>query len=199
MVTAAEALLSEDLEIIKRFKRSSRIQIKCNLNILENALANRNEGKFIFEKISSNLIKNHKEKLQNSYYLIQKLQDRYIEIRPEGLDENKENRLVSEDIEFIKMVSSEVQPVFDDIDRYEVDLVRFNERNELIHNEKHVRVRVLESKKEFHLIHDTIKTEIDSIESKTGDMKKEFLQTIPVDSFCNDLSAALAEVNIACS
>ena len=46
MVTAAEALLSEDLEIIKRFKHSCRIQIKCNLNILENALANRNEGKF---------------------------------------------------------------------------------------------------------------------------------------------------------
>ena len=166
MVTASEALLSDDPEIIKRFKRSSKLQILCNVNILQNALSNKTEEGFVFGKINSQLIRAHKTKLEDNFKLIQDLHKRYIEACVNNLDAVEENKLLQDEIKFLEDINSKVFTVLEEISQYEDDLVSLNEIKELIKNEKETRCTVQRAKKEFNLIYEKIKTEISDIDTK---------------------------------
>ena len=93
MVTATEALLSSDPKIVKRLRGSISTQLSCDKNILEKALSQKINGNFDFEKISPQLVKTQKGKLQNHFELVQKLHDKYIEVREEGLNDEEEQSL----------------------------------------------------------------------------------------------------------
>ena len=102
MVTVTEALTSEDPKVVKRLRGSCSTQISCNLNILEKALSQRINNDYDYGKISPQLIRTHKAKLQNHFDLVQKLHDKFIELREEGSDEKEEEQLLKEDISYIQ-------------------------------------------------------------------------------------------------
>ena len=122
MVTATEALSSSDPKIVKRLRGSICTQLSCDINILEKALSHKINNSFDFGKISPQLVKTQKAKLQNHFDLVQKLHEKYIEVREEGLNDDEEKCLVKEDIDYIEQLTSKVYPVLEAIEDFEENL-----------------------------------------------------------------------------
>ena len=136
MVTAEEALKSDDPIVVKRLRSSISAQITCDLNILEKELSKKRGEAFNFEKISPQLVKTQKKKLVAHFELIQRLHDRFMEVRDEGLNEETEASLVESDVEFMTGITSKVCPVLDSIDSYEEGLIIMSKHKSLCRNEK---------------------------------------------------------------
>ena len=90
MVTADEALKSDDPKEVKRLRGSISTQISCDINLLQKELSKKVEKGFDYGRISPQLIKTQKKKLLGHFELIQKLHERFIQVREEGLDEETE-------------------------------------------------------------------------------------------------------------
>ena len=116
MVTATEALESSDPKIVKRLRGSISTQLSCDINILEKALSHKVDGSYDFGKISPQLVKTQKVKLKNHFDLVQKLHEKYIEVREEGLNDDEENSLIKDDINYIEQLTSKVYPVLEAIE-----------------------------------------------------------------------------------
>ena len=116
MVTATEALTSPDIKIVKKLRGSIKTQITVDANILEKALAEKTDNKFNFGRISLQLVKSQKTKLQEHFSLIQKLHDHYIELRDEGQNTDEEDNLVQQDTEYMEKITSKVFPLLDEIE-----------------------------------------------------------------------------------
>ena len=118
MVTAEEALKSSDPKEVKRLRGSLSTQISCDTQILQKELSKKVGEQYDYLKISPQLIKIHKKKLLFHYDMIQKLQERYVEVREEGLTEDAEAALVTSDVGYMEDISSRVCPILDSIDQY---------------------------------------------------------------------------------
>ena len=81
MVTAEEALRSDDPNELKRLRGSISTQIACDIKLLQKKHAKKTGHSYHFEKISPQLIKSQRRNLQSHFELIQKLQERFGDIR----------------------------------------------------------------------------------------------------------------------
>lgn len=97
------------------------------------------------------------------YELIQKLQERYVEVRDEGLSHEEESALVELDVGHIEDISSKVCPLLDRIDQYEEGLANLVTCRSLVKTEKDRHEAVKKSKSEFKIMHDKIKNELERI------------------------------------
>ena len=122
MVTAEDALKSEDPKEVKRLRGSISAQISCDINHLQKELSKELENEFDYERISPQLIKTQKKKLLGHFDLIQKLHERFMEVREEGFDEQTEQELAALDMNYSEDITSKFCPVLDCIDRYEEGL-----------------------------------------------------------------------------
>ena len=199
MVTATEALTSPDIKIVKKLRGSIKTQITVDANILEKALAEKTDNKFNFGRISLHLVKSQKTKLQEHFSLIQKLHDHYIELRDEGQNTDEEDNLVQQDTEYMEKITSKVFPLLDEIERYEEGLTNLNTVKTLAKCESETKNSVLKAKAEFKLVHDNIKSELDSLESADAEKKGDITKTFPVESFISDLSTAYKDLREACT
>ena len=111
MVNVDEALVSEDPKVVKRLRGSISTQVTCDINLLKKELSKRQDGKFELDKISHQLIKIQKKKLISHFETIQKLHDRFILIREEGLSDEAEAELADEDAKYMENVTLQVCPI----------------------------------------------------------------------------------------
>ena len=93
MATAEEALKSDDPKVVKRLMRSNSTQLTCDINLLETELTKKKDGKYNLDQINHQIMKIQKKKLHTHLDLIEKLHDRYLAIREEGLDDDEEQLL----------------------------------------------------------------------------------------------------------
>ena len=100
MATAEEALKSNDPKVVKRLRGSISTQLTCDINLLEKELAKKKDGKYDLDQINHQLMKMEKKKLHTHLDLIEKLHDRYLAIREEGLDDDEEQLLKAGDIQY---------------------------------------------------------------------------------------------------
>ena len=80
-------------------------------------------GTFDYEKNSPKLVKRHKKKLLGHFETIQKLHEKFLQVREEGVDVETEQQLIEEDINYTGDITSKVCPVLDTIKRKEEGLV----------------------------------------------------------------------------
>ena len=121
MVTAKEAIKSNDPKEVKRCRSSINTQITCDLILLKKELSKEKNGGFDFEDISQQMITMQKKKLSDHFELIQKLHERYLEVRVEGSTDEEEELLIKEDVSFMENITSKVCPI--------LDLINKNPRN----------------------------------------------------------------------
>lgn len=198
MVTAVEALSSSDPKLVKKLRGSIKAQLSVDVNILEKALAEKTNNKFNFDRISLQLVKSQKLKLQDHFSLVQKLHDHYIELRDEGHNTEEEDQLVIQDVDYMEKITSKVYPLLDEIERFEDSLANLNKVKTLEKSENENRSSVIKAKAEFKLVHDKIKSELDYLEAN-GTRKTELTKTFPVDSFICDLSTAFKDLKRSCT
>ena len=200
MVTAEEALRSDDPNEVKRLRGSISTQIACDIKLLQKELAKKTGNSYDFEKISPQLIKTQRKKLQSHFELIQKLQERFVEIREEGLTAETETALVEADVAYMEDITSRVCPLLDSIDQFEEGLASLTKNKSLLKSGKEKQDAVIKAKQDFKIIHDKIKEELDLIETLTdGDEKNKQIQLIPTESFIRDLSVSYSEVKRTCA
>ena len=195
MVTAEEALKSTDPQEVKRLRSSISGQITCDINILQRELSKKKGDCFDFDKISPQLIKTQKKKLVSHFELVQKLHERFCDVREEGVDEQAESNLVESDTEFMISIMSKVCPLLDIVDQFEEGLTSLSQSKALLKCEGGIQETLTRAKRDFVVVHDNIKGELDKIESVTdNDKKNELIQLLPVESFIKDLSSSFNEV-----
>ena len=200
MVTAEEALKSDDPIVVKRLRSSISAQITCDLNILEKELSKKRGEAFNFEKISPQLVKTQKKKLVAHFELIQRLHDRFMEVRDEGLNEETEASLVESDVEFMTGITSKVCPVLDSIDSYEEGLIIMSKHKSLCRNEKEFQDNVAKVKRDFTVVHDKIEKELLELESlEDGDKKSNLIKLLPTESYIRDQSTCFNDIKRACN
>ena len=105
MVTADEAIKSGQPKDVKRARASISAQITCDINLLKRELAKELNGDFDYEKISPQLIKIQKKKLSDHFELIQKLHEKYLEVREEGVDDEAEQLLMEDNIRYMDNIT----------------------------------------------------------------------------------------------
>ena len=200
MVTAEEALKSSDPSEVKRLRGSISTQISCDVKLLEKELSKKVDKKFNYDQISPQLIKNHKKKLLLHYDLIQKLQEKYVEVRDVGLSDKEEAALVESDVSYMEDISSKVCPLLDEIDSYEEGLANLAICKSLMKTEKERLEAVKKTKSEYQIVHNNIKGELDRIEAyPKGSEKEGLMQLIPTESFIRDLAVSFNEVKKSCN
>ena len=111
--------MSKDPKEVKRARGSISTQITCSVNLLNRELSKKIHDGFDSEKISAQLVKTQKKRLSTHYELMQKLQERYLAVRDEGITDAAESALVEEDILYMEDIVSKVCPIFDMVDLYE--------------------------------------------------------------------------------
>ena len=200
MVTAEDALKSEDPKEVKRLRGSISTQISCDINLLQKELSKKLENGFDYEKISPQLIKTQKKKLLGHFDLIQKLHERFMEVREEGLDEQAEQELIALDMNYSEDITSKVCLVLDTIDRYEEGYSNLIKCKSQLKSEGGIKEAIIKSKHEFNVVHDKIKAELDKIESQDNtEVKDKLIQLIPTESYARDLSISFNEIKKACN
>ena len=128
----------------------------------------RKQATFIIEKISPQLIKSQRKNLQSHFESIQKLQERFGEIREEGLTAESETALVEADVAYMEDITSRVCPLFDSIDQFDEGLASLEKNKSPLKSGKEKLDVIIKAKQDFKIIHDKIKEELDMIKSLTG-------------------------------
>ena len=201
MVNVDEALVSEDPKIVKRLRGSISTQITCDINLLKKELSKRQDGKFELDKISHQLIKIQKKKLTSHFETIQKLHDRFILIREEGLSDEAEAELANEDAKYMENVTLQVCPILDDISLYEESLTDANKIKDLSKTNENVRESCLKAKGDFDVILSKVLQEItliDGLENKS-EIKSNAVRSFPTESLSRNLLTAFNEVKKMCN
>ena len=197
MVTAEEALQSQDPKTVKRLRGSINTQIQCDVNLLEKELQKKQNGNFDLSKISPQLIKIQKKKLLSHFELIQKLHDRFVAIREEGETEDAEAALVQDDMNYMLNITVLVCPILDGVDAYEEALTQFSKIKNMSKDCDSLRQAVEKSNSNFDLVYNKIKTEldkIDAIEATCSESKLEAVKALPVGTFMSNITAVFNEV-----
>lgn len=195
MVTAEEALTSNDPTVVKRLRGSISAQVTSDLNILEKELSKKQGEIFNYEGISPQLIKIQKKKLLSHFDILQKLHERYAQIREEGVDEEVELTLVEADSNYIETITTKVCPILDLIDKYEEGLSHLSKSKVLLKTEGVTQEAVAKAKRDFVFVHDKIKQELERIEAHTDkEEKNNLIQLLPTESFIKDLHTSFNEV-----
>ena len=119
MVSAEEALSSDVPATVKKLRGSIKVQIICDIKLLEKELAKKKDEELDLASISHELMKLQKKKLIGHFDLIQRLHDKYLEIREEGTCTEAEEKLQLEDVNYMEEITSKVCPVLDAIGHYE--------------------------------------------------------------------------------
>ena len=200
MVTAEEALKSCDPKEVKRLRSSISAQVTCDINILQKELNKKQEDKYEYDKISPHLIKTQKKKLVGHFDLLLKLHERFCEVRDEGSDDDGETNLIEADTQFISTITSKVCPLLDSIGQYEEGFNKLAKCKTMLESEVEVRNSVAKAKKDFKVVHDKIKEEINEIElCADEDKQSKLIKMLPTESFLKDLSTSFNGVKKFCS
>ena len=201
MVTAEEALKSSDPKEIKRLRGSISTQITIDINLLAKELAKKTGGSFDLDKMCHQIIKIQKEKLLTHFDLIQKLHERYVERREEGIDEAAEQSLVSEDVQYLEDIVTKIGPILDEIEAYEECQKDANKAKSLAKCDDENKEAVTKAKKEFSVVHEKLKTKVDEIiaTEEGSDKRAELIKLLPVESMIHDLTVALNGVKDSCN
>ena len=152
MVRAEEAINSDDPKTVKRARRSINTQISCELGLLVKELAKETDGDYNYDQISPELIKSQRKKLEAHFDLIQKLHERYLDVREEGINDVEEQSRIKEDINFMADITSKVCPVLDKVNNYEECLVSFLKAKNFVKTSNMIQATVATAKKEFQFI-----------------------------------------------
>ena len=146
MVSATDALTSSDPKLVKKLRGSIKTQLMVDVNILEKALAEKTNNQFNFDKISLQLVKSQRIKLQDHFNLVQKLHDHFIELRDEGHNTEEEDQLVIQDVDYMEKITSKVYPLLDEIERFEDGLANLNKVKILEKSENENKSSVIKAK-----------------------------------------------------
>ena len=176
-----KALLSDDSALVKKIRGFMGSQISCDVNLLGTELSKKTGPLFLLANISPNLIKIQKENLMTHFDAVQKLHNRYIILRSEGTNEETEKILAKKDIEYMEHITLKVCPILDKIEKYEEALSAENKKTSLEQSLVKVRLECIQNKKDFKIVYDMIKSEIDSIEAlqDKSEAKSEIMNTLP--------------------
>ena len=201
MVTAEEALISRDPKEIKRLRGSISTQLTIDINLLEKELSKKTGGSFDLDKMCHQIIKMHKKKLLTHFDLIQKLHERYVELREEGIDELTEDKLVAEDVQYLENIITKIGPVLDNIESYEEVLNDSNKAKNLAKYDEDNKEAVTRAKREFSVVHDKLKAKVEEITAtEEGSEKRiELIRLLPVESMIHDLTIAFNGVKKSCN
>ena len=82
-----EGLVSTDVAVIKQARQVANGKVTRNINSLDFALVQDEEGKFIFNEINDKRLEEIYTTLLSSYEAFQELHDRHIEYASPGTDE----------------------------------------------------------------------------------------------------------------
>ena len=195
MVTAEEALASEDPSVVRRLRGSINTQITCDVNLLEKELSKKLNGEIDLDSISHQLIRIQKRKLNEHFELFHKLHDRYILIREEGDTEAEEESLVQADVDYLEKITIKVCPILDKISHYEEALAEKNQIKTLSKEYDNTLETVEKSRKEFNLVYNKIKLELDRVDSIDVDEEKlTTISSLPIDTMARNISTAFNDL-----
>ena len=200
MVTAEEALSSNDPQVVKRLRGSLSTQVTCDINLLSKELGKQQEGKFDLQKISHQLIKIQRKKLHDHFEAVQKLHDRYISIRSEGEDEEAEEALNLEDINYMENITLRVCPILDNLNMYDEAMTNVTKMKSLSKSNQETRGLCIKAKSDFSLMYNKVLSEINSIEAMEhkSEAKSCSIQTLPTETLLRNLSSSFSDVKRAC-
>ena len=148
-------------------------------------MAKKKDGKYDLDQISHQIMKIQKKKLLTHLDLIEKLHDRYLAIREEGLNDDEEQLLQTGDIKYMEDITLKVGPLLGGIIVSEENLA---ENTKL----------ALKSMKEFDLFYNKVNEEIEAMEAlEDKSDKNSTIERMPVKSFIHDLAAEFGELKKA--
>ena len=105
-----EGLVSTDVAVIKQARQVAKGKVTRNINSLDFALVQDEEGKFIFNEINDKRLEEIYTTLLSSYEAFQELHDRHIEYASPGTDEQM-SKFVEEESVYAKNVAMAVSTV----------------------------------------------------------------------------------------
>ena len=199
MVTADEAMKSDDPKIVKRLRGSINSQLSCDVHLLEKELDKKTDGKFDLGRISHQLIKVQRKKLTDHFEVVQNLHDRYVQIRQEGEDDQAEESLVTEDSQYLEVVTRKVCAVLDGLSLYDEALAESAKMKGLNKSNLEARESCVKAKNDFNLVYSKVMEEINIIESleDKSEAKLNNIQTLPTEALLRNICAAFGEVKKA--
>ena len=199
-VTVEDALLSGDPSLIKRFRGSIATQISSDVNLLGKELSKMDDENLALDSISHNLINIQKEKLLAHFKTLQTLHDRYISLRIQSSDDTTEQDLVQEDVKYMEDKTFVVCPILDNIEKYENALSAKNKMKDLTKSLNEAKIAFLQSKKDFMVVYNISKSEIDRLETfeEKSEEKTENIMKFPTEALISNLLKALDDVRTAC-
>ena len=199
MVTADEAMKSDDPKIVKRLRGSINSQLSCDVHLLEKELDKKTDGKFDLGRISHQLIKVQRKKLTDHFEVVQNLHDRYVQIRQEGEDDQAEESLVTEDSQYLEVVTRKVCAVLDGLSLYDEALAESAKIKGLNKSNLEARESCVKAKNDFNLVYSKVMEEINIIESleDKSEAKLNNIQTLPTEALLRNICAAFGEVKRA--
>ena len=201
MVTVGEALNSEDPKLIKRLRGSICTQITCDVNLLSKELNKKQNGRFDLLNISHQLIKIQKKKLLEHFDTIQKLHDRYILVRDEGLTEELEQSLVEEDITYMENITLKVCPILDELNKYDEVFMEATKLKDMCKVKDNVRESCIKARNDFGVVLNKVTEEISHINEleDKSESKLKALQSFPAESLSKTLLSTFTELKKACN
>ena len=200
MVTVDEALVSEDPKVVKRLRGSICTQITCDLNLLNKEINKKQDGGFDLATISHQLIKIQKKKLLEHFDTIQKLHDRYILVREEGLTEKLEQLLVEEDISYMENITLKVCPILDELSNYDVAFTEATKLRDLCKVKESIRESCVKARNDFVIVLNKVTQEtnrINELEDKS-ELQLKAIQSFPAESLSKTLLSTFNELKKAC-
>ena len=201
MVTAEEALKSDDPKIVKRLRGSIGAQISCDIDLLDKELSKKSNQSFEVERISHQLIKVQRKKLLDHFDLIQKLHEQYVVIREEGENSEAENALELADIDYMQKITVKVCSVLDNLTLYDEAMSAASTLKGLVKNNDETRNNCIKAKKDFTIVYDKIISEIDKIEllEDKSEAKITMIKTFPTEVLLHNVHTAFGEVKKYCT
>ena len=201
MVTVEDALKSNDPKVIKKLRGSMSAQITCDLRLLNNELTKKLADKYNLETISYQLISMQKKKLLEHFDFIQQLHARYVTVRDEGENNDAEEALVEEDIEYMQKITIKVCPVLDELTLYEEAHSNSNRAKSLTKDREDALENCSKAKKIFELTYNKTIDEINKIEAQVDESpgKRNLINALPTDTLLLNMKAVFDDYKETCN
>ena len=169
---------------IKKLCGSMSAQITCDLRLLNNELTKKLADKYNLETMSYQLISMQKKKLLEHFDLIQQLHARYVTVRDEGENNDAEEALVEEDIEYMQKITIKVCTILDELALYEEAYSNSNRSKTLAKDREEALENCSKAKKIFTLTYDKTIGEINKIEAQEDESpsKHNLINALPTDT-----------------
>ena len=198
MVSAEEALSSDVPATVRKLRGAIKVQIICDIKLLEKELAKRKDEELDLASISHELMKLQKKKLIAHFDLIQKLHDKYLEIREEGISTEAEEKLLLEDVNYMEEITSKVCPVLDAIGHYE-DVLANTEKMKGVSDDFETSCELIQKyKKEFQLVHNKITSELSKFDTISDtEERSAFVQSLPTVSLLENITTIFNDMKTA--